>query len=335
MPSPAGAGQVVKNDSRHAHGHCAARKALFGARVRLLPGHLRWAPRQAQAPHTPCLPACLHSTVRGTAEPHGRRTAGACLFRPSLCSHRPVHALPLAHPAAPGPIAPLAAGVGLFGLKSSSKVTRKLASPNAPLGYTLCLVNLVLDGYTNAAQVRACSARAAAIPPSARGRPCMACPRGRGSRRVAPSQHSVAPHQHRAVGNSRMAAMRRPCIWAGILQPCLLPVLPIAPLHGRHPQPNPGQRGASVAPLHCHGCQNGGTPLMARCHAPMRHAGIRRAPHACQASWLPPALGLASCSPSCSSLSSCTALHAGACGVHRRFSHFCPPHLMPAPVHTL
>jgi len=43
--------------------------------------------------------------------------------------------------------------VGLFGLKSSGKVTRKLASPNAPLGYTLCLVNLVLDGYTNAAQV--------------------------------------------------------------------------------------------------------------------------------------------------------------------------------------
>ena len=38
-------------------------------------------------------------------------------------------------------------------MRSSSKVTRKLASPNAPLGYTLCLVNLVLDGYTNAAQV--------------------------------------------------------------------------------------------------------------------------------------------------------------------------------------
>jgi UDP-galactose transporter B1 len=39
-------------------------------------------------------------------------------------------------------------------MKSSSKVTGKLASPNAPLGYTLCLINLVLDGYTNAAQVR-------------------------------------------------------------------------------------------------------------------------------------------------------------------------------------
>jgi hypothetical protein len=38
-------------------------------------------------------------------------------------------------------------------MKSSSKVTRKLAAPNAPVGYTLCLVNLVLDGYTNAAQV--------------------------------------------------------------------------------------------------------------------------------------------------------------------------------------
>lgn len=56
---------------------------------------------------------------------------------------------------APSAFAPHpAAGVGLFGMKSSSKVTRKLASPNAPLGYGLCLVNLVLDGYTNAAQVR-------------------------------------------------------------------------------------------------------------------------------------------------------------------------------------
>ena len=45
-----------------------------------------------------------------------------------------------------------AAGVGIFGLKSSHKVTAKLASPSAPWGYSLCLVNLVLDGYTNAAQ---------------------------------------------------------------------------------------------------------------------------------------------------------------------------------------
>jgi hypothetical protein len=33
-------------------------------------------------------------------------------------------------------------------------VTTKLAAPNAPLGYTLCFLNLFLDGYTNAAQVQ-------------------------------------------------------------------------------------------------------------------------------------------------------------------------------------
>ncbi|KAI8475376.1 MAG: UAA transporter [Monoraphidium minutum] len=43
-------------------------------------------------------------------------------------------------------------GVGLFARKSSSKVTTKLEAPNAPLGYTLCLLNLFLDGYTNAQQ---------------------------------------------------------------------------------------------------------------------------------------------------------------------------------------
>lgn len=43
-------------------------------------------------------------------------------------------------------------GVALFARKSSSKVTSKLASPNAPLGYTLCFLNLAFDGYTNAAQ---------------------------------------------------------------------------------------------------------------------------------------------------------------------------------------
>lgn len=47
----------------------------------------------------------------------------------------------------------LAAGISLFALRSSSKVTGKLASPNAPLGYLLCFINLGLDGYTNAAQV--------------------------------------------------------------------------------------------------------------------------------------------------------------------------------------
>lgn len=43
-------------------------------------------------------------------------------------------------------------GISLFARKSSSKVTAKLAAPNAPLGYFLCFVNLTLDGYTNAFQ---------------------------------------------------------------------------------------------------------------------------------------------------------------------------------------
>lgn len=43
-------------------------------------------------------------------------------------------------------------GVSLFARKSSSKVTAKLASPNAPLGYFLCFVNMTFDGYTNAYQ---------------------------------------------------------------------------------------------------------------------------------------------------------------------------------------
>lgn len=46
----------------------------------------------------------------------------------------------------------ISAGISLFALRSSSKVTSKLALPNAPLGYSLCAVNLILDGYTNAAQ---------------------------------------------------------------------------------------------------------------------------------------------------------------------------------------
>jgi hypothetical protein len=45
-------------------------------------------------------------------------------------------------------------GVSLFAARNSGKVTQKLAAPNAPLGYALCLANLLLDGYTNAAQVR-------------------------------------------------------------------------------------------------------------------------------------------------------------------------------------
>ena len=43
-------------------------------------------------------------------------------------------------------------GVALFAQKGSAKAQSKLASPNVPLGYTLCFVNLALDGYTNAAQ---------------------------------------------------------------------------------------------------------------------------------------------------------------------------------------
>ena len=47
----------------------------------------------------------------------------------------------------------LAAGIGLFAHQSSPSIAQKLANPNAPLGYFLCCVNLVFDGYTNAAQV--------------------------------------------------------------------------------------------------------------------------------------------------------------------------------------
>lgn len=47
----------------------------------------------------------------------------------------------------------VAGGVSMFALfKSSKKVASKLSSPNAPLGYTLCFLNLGLDGFTNAAQ---------------------------------------------------------------------------------------------------------------------------------------------------------------------------------------
>ncbi|KAH9295505.1 hypothetical protein KI387_039093, partial [Taxus chinensis] len=47
----------------------------------------------------------------------------------------------------------VAGGVSLFALsKTSSKVVNKIAHPNAPWGYGLCLVNLFLDGYTNSTQ---------------------------------------------------------------------------------------------------------------------------------------------------------------------------------------
>lgn len=45
----------------------------------------------------------------------------------------------------------IAGGISLFALTSPGKA-RKIASPNAPLGYTLCALNLLFDGYTNAAQ---------------------------------------------------------------------------------------------------------------------------------------------------------------------------------------
>lgn len=47
----------------------------------------------------------------------------------------------------------IAAGISLFAQQSPAKTARKLAAPNAPLGYALCLLNLIFDGYTNAAQV--------------------------------------------------------------------------------------------------------------------------------------------------------------------------------------
>ena len=49
-------------------------------------------------------------------------------------------------------------GVSLFAARNSGKVTQKLAAPDARMGYALCLANLLLDGYTNAAQARAAQA---------------------------------------------------------------------------------------------------------------------------------------------------------------------------------
>ncbi|KAK9861423.1 hypothetical protein WJX84_005679 [Apatococcus fuscideae] len=43
-------------------------------------------------------------------------------------------------------------GISLFAAQSMSGASKKLSNPNAPLGYALCAVNLILDGYTNAAQ---------------------------------------------------------------------------------------------------------------------------------------------------------------------------------------
>jgi UDP-galactose transporter B1 len=47
----------------------------------------------------------------------------------------------------------VAGGVSVFALfKSSKKAFSKISSPNAPLGYFLCFMNLGLDGFTNATQ---------------------------------------------------------------------------------------------------------------------------------------------------------------------------------------
>eukprot|EP00239_Pterosperma_sp_CCMP1384_P011453 CAMPEP_0197861196 /NCGR_PEP_ID=MMETSP1438-20131217/37087_1 /TAXON_ID=1461541 /ORGANISM="Pterosperma sp., Strain CCMP1384" /LENGTH=323 /DNA_ID=CAMNT_0043478293 /DNA_START=87 /DNA_END=1058 /DNA_ORIENTATION=+ len=47
----------------------------------------------------------------------------------------------------------IVAGISIFALfKSSAAALSKLASPNVALGYSLCLANLIFDGYTNAAQ---------------------------------------------------------------------------------------------------------------------------------------------------------------------------------------
>ncbi|KAL8550355.1 hypothetical protein ACS0TY_008974 [Phlomoides rotata] len=47
----------------------------------------------------------------------------------------------------------VAGGVSTFALsKMSSKITSKLARPNAPIGYSLCFLNLAFDGFTNATQ---------------------------------------------------------------------------------------------------------------------------------------------------------------------------------------
>lgn len=39
-----------------------------------------------------------------------------------------------------------------FTPQTSSKITSKLAHPNAPIGYGLCFLNLAFDGFTNATQ---------------------------------------------------------------------------------------------------------------------------------------------------------------------------------------
>ena len=49
-------------------------------------------------------------------------------------------------------VAILCTGLTLFSFKSSPKAVSKLSSPNLFLGYTLCALNLLCDGYTNTRQ---------------------------------------------------------------------------------------------------------------------------------------------------------------------------------------
>jgi UDP-galactose transporter B1 len=48
--------------------------------------------------------------------------------------------------------AAITGGVALFAAHTTKSSASRLAAPNAPLGYALCLANLVLDGYTNVEQ---------------------------------------------------------------------------------------------------------------------------------------------------------------------------------------
>lgn len=49
-------------------------------------------------------------------------------------------------------VALICVGLVVFSLKKSSAANKKLAEPNLLLGYSLCMVNLAFDGFTNAYQ---------------------------------------------------------------------------------------------------------------------------------------------------------------------------------------
>lgn len=51
-----------------------------------------------------------------------------------------------------GCISAVAFGISLFAFNGSAHAAKKLQSPNAVLGYSLCAFNLLLDGFTNANQ---------------------------------------------------------------------------------------------------------------------------------------------------------------------------------------